>query len=98
MESIRYEEILYFVIVSMNWIFWGDEKTNDIGENVWLIRSMIIIQKLVYDEGKALKVILMWINLGIMIGFYWEYYEIVGSSRSHIDVSCGSKVSYKLKV
>ena len=27
-----------------------------------------------------------------------EYYEIVGSLRSHIDVSCGLKVSYKLKV
>ena len=62
-------------------------------EKMWLIKSMIIIQRLVYDDGKALRIILMWINLGIMIGFYWEYYEIVGSSRSHIDVSCGSKVS-----
>ena len=59
MKSIRYDEILYYVIVSMNWIFWEDEKTNDIGENVWLIRSMIIIQRLVYDDGKALRVILI---------------------------------------
>ena len=54
----------------MNWIFWGDKKSNDIGENVWLIRSMVTIQRLVYDDGKALRVILMGINLGIMIGFY----------------------------
>ena len=73
---MRYEEILYFVIVSMNWIFWGDEKTNDIGENVWLIRSMIIIQRLVYDDGKVLRVILMGINLGIMIGSYWNTMEL----------------------
>ena len=45
---------------------------NDIGENVWLIKSMIIIQRLVYDDGKSLRVILMRINLGIMIGFYWN--------------------------
>ena len=68
MESIRYEEILYFVIMSMNWIFLRRRKTNDIGENVWLIRSMFIIQRLVYDDGKVVRVILMWINLGIMIG------------------------------
>ena len=52
----------------MNWIFWGDEKTNDIGENVWLIRSMIIIQRLIYDDDKVLKIILMGIKLGIIIG------------------------------
>ena len=76
MKSIRYDEILYYVIVSMNLIFWEDEKTNDIGENVWLIRSMIIIQRLVYDDGKALRVILMGINLGIMIGFYWSVMKL----------------------
>ena len=46
-----------------------NEKSNDIGENVWLIKSMIIIQRLVYVDGKALRVILMRINLGRMIGF-----------------------------
>ena len=72
MKSIRYDEILYLVIVSMNWTFWGDKKSNDIGENVWLMRSMVTIQRLVYDDGKALWVILMGINLGIMVGFYWS--------------------------
>ena len=63
----------------MHWIFWRDKKSNDIGENVWLIWSMIIIQRLVYDNGKALGVTLMGINLGIMIGFYWstmKLYEV----------------------
>ena len=41
-----------------------------------LIRSIIIIQRLVYDDGKALKVILMGINLGIMIGFYWSIMKL----------------------
>ena len=41
----------------MNWIFWGDKKTIDIGEKVRLIRSMIIIHRLVYDDSKALRVI-----------------------------------------
>ena len=39
------------------WIgyFWGDKKSNDIEENVKLIRSMIIIQRLTYDDGKVLR-------------------------------------------
>ena len=45
---------------------------NDIGENMCLIKLMIIIQRLVYDDGKTLRVILMRINLGIMIGSYWN--------------------------
>ena len=39
---------------------------------------MILSQRLVYD-GKALRFILMGINLGIMIGFYWstmKLYEV----------------------
>ena len=43
----------------MNWILLENEKSNDIGEKVRLIRSMIIIHRLVYDDGKAPRVILM---------------------------------------
>ena len=62
----------FFIKKSWVWIEFCEknEKSNDIGENVWLIKSMIIIQRLVYDDGKSLRVILMRINLGIMIGSY----------------------------
>ena len=41
-------------------------------EKMCLIKSMIIILRLSYDDGKSLRVILMRINLGIMIEFYWS--------------------------
>ena len=37
---------------------------------------MIIMRRLVYDDGKVLRVILMGINLGIMIGFYWSIMKL----------------------
>ena len=37
---------------------------------------MIIIRRLVYDDGKVLRVILMGINFGIMIGFYWSIIKL----------------------
>ena len=60
----------------MNWIFWRNEKTNDTGDNVWLIIAMIIMRRLVYDDGIILRVILMGNNLGIMIGFYWSIMKL----------------------
>ena len=46
----------FFMKKSWVWIEFCEknEKINDIGENVWLIKSMIIIQRLVYVDGKAL--------------------------------------------